>query len=46
MLMKKYYEGLLEGKKKNVALAQARNAVYESGFKDPLFWAPFIVIGE
>ena len=46
VLMKKYYEGLLEGKKKNVALAQARNAVYESGSKDPLFWAPFIVIGE
>jgi CHAT domain-containing protein len=44
--MKKYYDGLLEGKKKSDALAQARYAVYESGTKDPLFWAPFIVIGE
>ena len=46
LLMKKYYEGLLEGKKKSDALALARYAVYESGAKDPFFWAPFIVIGE
>jgi len=46
LLMQKYYEALLKGKKKNVALALARNAVYESGAKDPFFWAPFIVIGE
>lgn len=46
VLMKKYYEGLLEGKKKSDAMALARSAVYESGANDPLFWAPFIVIGE
>lgn len=46
LLMKKYYEGLVEGKKKNAALAMARYAVYESGSKDPFFWAPFILIGE
>jgi CHAT domain-containing protein/lipopolysaccharide biosynthesis regulator YciM len=46
LLMEKYYEGLLANKKKSIALAEARNAVFESGSKDPFFWAPFIVIGE
>jgi len=46
VLMKKYYEGLLANKKKSVALAEARSAVFEGGAKDPFFWAPFIVIGE
>jgi CHAT domain-containing protein/tetratricopeptide (TPR) repeat protein len=46
LLMKKYYESLLANKKKSVALAEARNEVFESGSKDPFFWAPFIVIGE
>jgi CHAT domain-containing protein/tetratricopeptide (TPR) repeat protein len=46
LLMKKYYDGLLANKKKSVALAEARNAVFESGSKDPFFWAPFIVVGE
>ena len=46
VLMKKYYEGLLANKKKSVALAEARSAVFEGGSKDPFFWAPFIVIGE
>jgi CHAT domain-containing protein len=44
--MKSYYGGLLAGKKKSVALAEARYAVFASGSKDPFFWAPFIVIGE
>jgi CHAT domain-containing protein len=46
VLMKSYYGGLLAGKKKDVALAEARSAVFASGYKDPFFWAPFIVIGE
>jgi CHAT domain-containing protein/Tfp pilus assembly protein PilF len=46
VLMKKYYEGLLTNKKKSIALAEARYAVFESGSRDPFFWAPFIVIGE
>ena len=45
-LMKKYYEGVLANKKKSVALAEAGDALFESGAKDPFFWAPFIVIGE
>ena len=45
-LMKKYYEGVLANKKKSIALAEARYALFESGSKDPFFWAPFIVIGE
>jgi CHAT domain-containing protein/tetratricopeptide (TPR) repeat protein len=46
VLMKNYYEGLLQGKKKSVALAGARHAVFANGDKDPFFWAPFIVMGE
>lgn len=46
ILMKSYYGGLLAGKKKSVALAEARYVVFASGSKDPFFWAPFIVIGE
>lgn len=46
VLMAKYYEGLLAGKKKSIALAEARYAVFASGSKNPFFWAPFIVIGE
>jgi CHAT domain-containing protein len=46
VLMAKYYQGLLEGKKKSLALAEARYAVFTSGSKNPFFWAPFIVIGE
>jgi CHAT domain-containing protein len=45
-LMKKYYEGVLANKKKSIALAEARNALFQNGSKDPFFWAPFIVIGE
>jgi CHAT domain-containing protein len=46
LLMKQYYQSLLGGKRKSVALAEARSAVFMSGQKDPYFWAPFIVIGE
>jgi len=46
VLMAKYYEGLLAGKKKSIALAEARYAVFKSGSKNPFLWAPFIVIGE
>ena len=46
LLMKQYYQSLLGGKRKSVALAEARSAVFTSGQKDPYFWAPFIVIGE
>jgi CHAT domain-containing protein len=46
LLMERYYEGILANKKKSVALAEARYAVFTSGSKSPFFWAPFIVIGE
>jgi CHAT domain-containing protein len=46
LLMERYYKGILENKKKSVALAEARNAVFASGLTNPFFWAPFIVIGE
>lgn len=46
LLMERYYKGLLEKKKKSVALAEARGAVFSSGSTNPFFWAPFIVIGE
>jgi CHAT domain-containing protein len=46
LLMEKYYEGILSKKKKRVALAEARYAVFANGSKSPFFWAPFIVIGE
>jgi CHAT domain-containing protein len=48
LLMEKYYEGILENKKKSLALAEARYAVFanDSKTKSPFFWAPFIVIGD
>ena len=46
VLMEEYYRNLLSGKKRSVALAEARYAVFAKGFKDPFFWAPFISIGE
>ena len=45
-LMEKYYKGVLAGKAKSVALAEARKALFSEGYKDPFFWAPFILIGE
>jgi CHAT domain-containing protein/uncharacterized protein HemY len=46
LLMQSYYKNLLDNKKKSVALAEARYAVFANGSKSPFFWAPFIVIGE
>jgi CHAT domain-containing protein/cytochrome c-type biogenesis protein CcmH/NrfG len=45
-LMERYYKGVLAGKPKSVALAEAREALFSEGYKDPFFWAPFILIGE
>jgi CHAT domain-containing protein len=46
LLMGRYYKATLENKKKSVALAEARDAVFTSGSTNPFFWAPLIVIGE
>jgi CHAT domain-containing protein len=45
-LMEEYYRHLLKHERKSAALAEARFAVFSKGFKDPFFWAPFILIGE
>ena len=45
-LMEKYYQGILAGKAKSVALSESREALFLAGYKDPYFWAPFILIGE
>jgi len=45
-LMERYYRGVLAGKPKNVALAEARQSLFSGRYKDPFFWAPFILIGE
>jgi CHAT domain-containing protein len=44
--MKEFYRNLLKGKPKAVALADARSFVYAQGYKEPFFWAPFILTGE
>jgi CHAT domain-containing protein/Tfp pilus assembly protein PilF len=45
-LMEKYYRGVLAGKAKNVALAEARQTLFSGRYSDPFYWAPFILIGE
>jgi CHAT domain-containing protein len=46
VLMEEYYRSLLKNERKSSALAKARYAVFSEGFKNPFFWAPFILIGE
>ncbi|MGI0084327.1 MAG: CHAT domain-containing protein, partial [Nitrososphaerales archaeon] len=46
LLMKQYYENLLQGKPKDEALAEARTWLFQNGYSKPYFWAPFILIGE
>jgi len=46
LLMQEYYRHLLNGERKSAALAEARYTVFSKGFKDPFFWAPFILVGE
>jgi CHAT domain-containing protein len=46
VLMEEYYRNLLKNESKSIALAEARYAVFSKGFKNPFFWAPFILIGE
>jgi CHAT domain-containing protein len=48
ILMEEYYKNLLEGKPKPEALAIARSRLFAKGviYKNPFFWAPFILIGE
>lgn len=46
LFMEEYYHGLLAGKRKEQALASARLALFKGRYKDPYFWAPFVLIGE
>lgn len=46
LLMHAFYEELLAGKPKPVALALARKKVHSNGYTNPFFWAPFILVGE
>jgi CHAT domain-containing protein len=46
LLKEKYYKAILENKKKSEALAEARYPVFKSGSTSPVFWAPFIIIGD
>jgi CHAT domain-containing protein/tetratricopeptide (TPR) repeat protein len=45
-LMEEFYRNLVSGKSKSVALAAARAALVAKGYKNPFFWAPFILTGE
>jgi len=47
VLMEEYYRNLLAGKSKAEALALARSYLFSKpDFKNPYFWAPFILIGD
>lgn len=46
LLMKQYYGNLLQGKSKDEALAEARTWLFQNGYPQPYFWAPFILTGE
>ena len=46
IFMEDFYRNMLEGKRKDVALAAARASLFARGYQQPFYWAPFIVIGE
>lgn len=46
LLMKEYYRHILEGKSKAESLALSRSYLLAHGYKDPFFWAPFILMGD
>jgi len=46
LFMEDFYRNMLEGKRKDVALAAARTSLFARGYQQPFYWAPFIVIGE
>jgi len=46
IFMEDFYRNVLEGKRKDIALAAARASLFARGYQQPFSWAPFIVIGE
>ena len=45
-LMVKFFEGLKNGKDKMTSLKDAKNYLRNSGYENPFYWAPFILVGE
>ena len=45
-LMVKFFEGLKNGKDKMTSLKDAKNYLRVSGYENPFYWAPFILVGE
>lgn len=46
VFMEEFYRRLLSGESKDKALAEARMRLFTGRYKDPFYWAPFILIGE
>jgi tetratricopeptide (TPR) repeat protein len=46
LFMEKYYRRILTGVAKSEALSLARQSLFEKGYRNPFYWAPFILIGE
>ncbi len=46
LLMQAFYRHLLVGTPKHLALMRARKEVYDAGYTNPFYWAPFILVGE
>ena len=45
-LMVKFFEGMKNGKDKMTSLKDAKNYLRNSGYENPFYWAPFILMGE
>ena len=46
MFMKSFYQQLGSGKSASVALQRAMKCLRDSAFSAPLYWAPFVLIGD
>ena len=44
--MVNFFEGQNKGKDKLTALKEAKNYLRRSGFDNPFYWAPFILVGK
>jgi CHAT domain-containing protein len=44
--MEEYYRRLLSGESKDKALSEARLKLFNGKYKNPFYWAPFVLIGE
>ncbi len=45
-LMVKFFDGLKSGKDKMTALKEAKDYLRKTGYENPFYWAPFILMGE